>query len=115
MIHELVRRVITRFVEDAFGESRARLAALGPASVDDIRRADRAVAAFSDEFAAAQKEIKDFLFSRMYRHRAILPVWKNAGTNRARPVRNFHAKSRRRCRPNGRRRRKSSTSRRRRG
>jgi dGTPase len=78
-IHELVRRLITRFVEDAFVESKARLAALDPGGIDDIRRADRAILAFSAPMAAAQKEIKDFLFARMYRHAAILPVWKNAG------------------------------------
>ena len=74
-----MRRVITRFVEDAFSQTRARLTALGPQSIDDIRRAGRATVAFSDDFATAQKAIKDFLFARMYRHRAILPVWKSAG------------------------------------
>jgi dGTPase len=78
-IHELVRRLITRFVEDAFVESRTRLEALNPRSIDDIRHAGRAMIAFSPALAAAQKEIKDFLFTRMYRHSAILPVWKNAG------------------------------------
>ncbi len=79
VIHELVRRVITRFVEDALVELTARLQALDPGSIDDIRHAGRAVLAFSPAFAAAQKDIKEFLFARMYRHRAILPVWKNAG------------------------------------
>lgn len=80
VIHELVRRVITRFVEDAFAETARRLAALAPDSIDDIRRASAATAAFSAPMAAAQKEIKDFLFVRMYRHRKVLPVWKNAKT-----------------------------------
>ncbi len=79
VIHELVRRLITRFVEDAFVESKARLAALDPQGIDDIRAAGRAMAAFSAPMAAAQTEIKEFLFARMYRHAAILPVWKNAG------------------------------------
>jgi dGTPase len=79
VIHELVRRVITRFVEDAFTETGKRLMALRPRSIDDIRHASAAVAGFSSEMAAAQKDLKDFLFARMYRHRAILPVWKNAG------------------------------------
>jgi len=79
VIHELVRRVITRFVNDAFQESQARLMALDPASIDDIRGAGHAVVAFSREFALAQMDIKEFLFARMYRHRAILPVWKHAG------------------------------------
>jgi dGTPase len=78
VIHELVRRLITRFVEDAFVESRTRLEALNPRSIDDIRHAGRAMIAFSPALAAAQKEIKDFLFIRMYRHSAILPVWKKA-------------------------------------
>lgn len=79
VIHELVRRLITRFVEDAFVETERRLEALQPRSIEDIRGAGGAVAGFSPEMAAAQKELKEFLFARMYRHAAILPVWKNAG------------------------------------
>ena len=79
VIHELVRRVITRFVNDVFAKSQARLAALEPASIDDIAQAGHAVVALSREFALAQMDIKEFLFARMYRHRAILPVWKHAG------------------------------------
>jgi dGTPase len=80
VIHELVRRVITRFVEDAFAESGRRLIALAPRTIEDIRGAGAAVAAFSEPMEAAQREIKDFLFARMYRHRKVLPVWKNART-----------------------------------
>ena len=40
-VNELVRRVITRFVEDVIGESQARIAALAPADADAIRRADK--------------------------------------------------------------------------
>ena len=36
-IHEVVRRVITRFVEDVIGESERRLAALAPAEAEAIR------------------------------------------------------------------------------
>jgi dGTPase len=78
VIHELVRRVITRFVEDALTESARRLAALAPASIEDIRHADAAVAAFSPAMETAKAEIKAFLFVRMYRHSAILPVWREA-------------------------------------
>ncbi|MGP7982933.1 deoxyguanosinetriphosphate triphosphohydrolase [Rhodoblastus sp.] len=77
-IHELVRRIITRFVEDAFSESARRLRLAAPQSIDDIRRCEFAVVAFSDEMERAQKEIKDFLFTRMYRHAAVLPVWRSA-------------------------------------
>ncbi len=41
-IHELVRRLITRMIEDVIACSQRRLAALGPAGCDDIRRAARA-------------------------------------------------------------------------
>ena len=37
LVNELVRRVITRFVEDVIAESRSRLVALSPRSADDIR------------------------------------------------------------------------------
>jgi dGTPase len=77
-IHELVRRIITRFVEDAFSESARRLRMVAPKSIDDIRRCEFPVIAFSDDMERAEKEIKEFLFTRMYRHAAVLPVWRNA-------------------------------------
>ncbi len=77
-IHELTRRVITRLVEDVFAESGRRLAALDPGSREDILRADKPVIAFSAEKWRDLHEVRDFLFARMYRHRAVLPVWKNA-------------------------------------
>jgi dGTPase len=80
VIHELVRRVITRFVEDAFTETARRLAASAPASIEDIRCAGSPMAAFSPAMEAAKKDIKEFLFTRMYRHRIVLPVWKSAQT-----------------------------------
>lgn len=73
-IHELVRRVITRFVEDVLAESARRLAALKPASADDLRRAAAPVIAFSEPIAAADRAIKDFLFPNMYRHPRVVPV-----------------------------------------
>jgi dGTPase len=79
VIHELVRRLITRFVEDAFTETAKRLSELQPRSIDDIRGAGGAVVGFSPAMAAAQRDLKEFLFARMYRHAAILPVWRNAG------------------------------------
>jgi dGTPase len=49
-------------------ESRRRIAALAPATVDDIRAAPRPVVAFSDAMAEANQPLRDFLFTRMYRH-----------------------------------------------
>ncbi len=67
-VHELTRRVITRFVEDAIAESGRRLAALGPKSADDIRMAGGPVVAFSPALVEADRAIKDFLYPRMYHH-----------------------------------------------
>src|SRR5947209_325385 len=47
VIHELVRRVITRFVEDAIAESARRIEKLAPSCIDAIRDAQHPVMAFS--------------------------------------------------------------------
>jgi dGTPase len=73
-IHELARRVITRFVEDVIREGGRRIAALDPRSVEDIRRADAPVIAFSPEIAAADADIMRFLWGRMYRHPGVVAV-----------------------------------------
>jgi dGTPase len=69
--HEIMRRVITRFVEDVAAESEARIIALNPRSSDDIRRAERPVVSFSAAFEPAERELKAFLFRRMYRHERV--------------------------------------------
>jgi dGTPase len=66
--HEISRRVINALVHDALAESARRIAALNPGSADDIRAAPDPVIAFSAPMAVANKEIKKFLFERMYRH-----------------------------------------------
>jgi len=67
-VHELSRRVITRFVEDALDETSARLASDRVETAGDARRAGRAMVAFSQGMAAGERDIKAFLFQRMYRH-----------------------------------------------
>ena len=67
-IHELSRRVITRFVEDAIVATGDRLRVERIETVADVRRANRPMFAFSAPMAAAEREIKSFLFVRMYRH-----------------------------------------------
>ena len=74
MIHELGRRIITRFVEDVIAESRRRLSALQPQCAQDIRAADHPVVTFSAQMVAADRAMKDFLFSAMYRHPRVMKV-----------------------------------------
>jgi dGTPase len=77
-IHELVRRVITRFVEDATGEGERRIRALAPSRADDIRAAGGPVVAFSRPFEEADAAIKGFLHPHMYRHPRLLAVREEA-------------------------------------
>ena len=78
--HELVRRVITRLIEDVIGETRARLERLAPSSVDDVRAASSAVGAFSAAMAEADSAIKGFLYSRMYRQHRVVRIMSEAET-----------------------------------
>jgi dGTPase len=76
--HEVVRRLITRMIEDVIGHSRNLIAARAPGSVEDIRRAGAPVVAFSPDMAAADRAIKAFLFPRMYRHPRIMRIMGDA-------------------------------------
>ena len=77
-IHELTRRVITRFIEDAIGESRRRIAEAGVASPEAVATAGRALAGLSPPCEAADRDIKTFLFSHMYRHPQVQAVREKA-------------------------------------
>lgn len=80
MVHELARRVITRFVEDVIAEAERRLSALQPADAAAIRHAAAPVVAFSAAMAAADRDIKTFLFARMYRHPGVMAVRRRAAS-----------------------------------
>jgi dGTPase len=69
--HELVRRLITRLIEDVIAETGRRLHALSPGRAADLRLAGEAAVGFSAEMAAADHAIKGFLSVRMYRHERI--------------------------------------------
>ncbi|WP_299470588.1 deoxyguanosinetriphosphate triphosphohydrolase [uncultured Roseibium sp.] len=75
-IHEIVRRSITRMVEDVIRESIENLSDLAPESVQDIRNAGKCMVAFSNDMVTAEKEVKRFLFARVYRHDDVLAVRK---------------------------------------
>ena len=66
--HETIRRVIDAMVSDLITETTKRLAKLDPAGPDAIRRSRQRVVSFSPAMAEANQAIKDFLFTRMYRH-----------------------------------------------
>ncbi|HEY2532872.1 MAG TPA: deoxyguanosinetriphosphate triphosphohydrolase [Xanthobacteraceae bacterium] len=78
MVHELIRRLIGLLIEDVVAESGRRLAALAPQAADDVRAAASPVAGFSAVMAQADRAIKDFLQTRMYRHARVMRVMNEA-------------------------------------
>ncbi|HEX3710448.1 MAG TPA: deoxyguanosinetriphosphate triphosphohydrolase [Pseudolabrys sp.] len=76
--HETVRGLITRMIEDVIAETGLRLAAGKFGSAADIRHAAAPVAAFSPAMAQADKDIKAYLYPRMYRHARVMSVMQDA-------------------------------------
>ena len=74
VIHELTRRVITRFIEDAIGESGRRIAAAKVDSPEAVAAAGQTLVGHSAAIEAADRDIKAFLFARMYRHPEVRKV-----------------------------------------
>jgi len=77
-VHELIRRLIGRLIEDVVAESGRRFARVGPRSVDGVREAGEPLVAFSSAMAAVDRAIKDFLLPRMYRHPRVMRIMGNA-------------------------------------
>ncbi|MDQ2953684.1 MAG: deoxyguanosinetriphosphate triphosphohydrolase [Pseudomonadota bacterium] len=78
LTHELVRRLIARLIEDVIAESKRRLAALAPRSVEDVRNTAQPAVGFSAAMAEADAAIKSFLYPRMYRHARIARIMEDA-------------------------------------
>jgi dGTPase len=77
MIHETVRRMINTLVVDLLAESRRRIAAAAPSSIDAVRLAPPLVA-FSDAVRAEADELKHFLLDHLYRHFQVMRMTEKA-------------------------------------
>jgi dGTPase len=66
LVPELIRHQIGVMVNDLLEETRARIASSGVGSVEDVRAAGRALAGFSPAMAAQERQLKRFLYDRMY-------------------------------------------------
>ena len=66
--HELVRRLISVFVEDLLGFSSSRIAELDAKHPDDIRHSKTPVVGFSTQMAADLETLRGYLFENMWRH-----------------------------------------------
>ena len=74
VIHELTRRVITRFIEDAIGESDRRIVEANVTSPEAVAAAGQTLVGWSGAVETADRDIKAFLFARMYRHPEVRKV-----------------------------------------
>jgi dGTPase len=72
--HEIMRRQITRMVEDVIGVTQQNLSVIKPQSAADIRAASQTVATFSPEMAETDRQIKKLLFGHIYRHPEIMRI-----------------------------------------
>jgi len=77
-VHETVRALITRMIEDVIGETGRRVAMLKPRSASEVRDAPRPIVGFSPAMEKADREIKGFLYPRMYRHDRVMRVMADA-------------------------------------
>ena len=77
--HEALRRVFGIMVQDVVAQSQTRIAALAPKSAQDIRNHSAPVIQFSDGLFAQLKEIRKFLFTRMYRHKDVNEMRQRTG------------------------------------
>jgi len=68
LIHEAIRRLIDRMVNDLVAETRCRIAEARIESAADIRALGRPVASFSEPMRANDRALRKFLMERMYRH-----------------------------------------------
>lgn len=70
--HELVRRLLTRMIEDVIGETIRRIARAGVASAADVAAQAGPLVAFSSPMVAAEAALKRVLHAELYRHPTVL-------------------------------------------
>lgn len=71
---ELVRELISHFINAVSREASARLAAAQPQSVHDVRHHHAPLIGFPPDVAEQEAAIKTFLYKRMYRHHRVMQV-----------------------------------------
>jgi dGTPase len=74
----LVRDMIGHMVEDVLAETERRVRNAGVQTVDEVRAAGKPLAGFSEALATEERELKRFLYSRLYDLPELQPVRKEA-------------------------------------
>jgi dGTPase len=70
----LVRDMIGHMVGDVLAETEGRVLASGVETIEDVRSAGKALAGFSEALAAEERELKSFLYARLYDLPELRPV-----------------------------------------
>ncbi|MBO0662779.1 deoxyguanosinetriphosphate triphosphohydrolase [Jiella sp. MQZ9-1] len=73
-VHEIMRRHITRLVEDVIGTTNAELERAAPQSADAVRDAGRQLVRFSETMERAVTQTRHFLFRKVYRCESVMRV-----------------------------------------
>ena len=74
LVPELVRDQIGVMVQDVIGETSARLEQARVETVEDVRAAGRSLVGFSGGMAEQERQLKAFLYQRMYRSPSVRAV-----------------------------------------
>jgi dGTPase len=74
----LVRDMIGHMVEDVLAETSRRVRETGIETIEDVRRALGELAGFSEELAVEERELKRFLYARLYDLPELKPVRQEA-------------------------------------
>ena len=77
-LRALVRDMIGTMVADVLNETERRLVDARAGTVDDVRDAGRQLSGFSAELAAEERELKQFLYGKLYNAPALVPVREEA-------------------------------------
>jgi dGTPase len=75
---ELIRHQIGLMVGDLLTETRRRIGEAAPSSPDQVRGAGRPLVSFSETMAAEERQLKAFLYARMYDAPDVKPVKRRA-------------------------------------
>ena len=78
LVPELIREQIGLMVNDLLDETKARIAAASIASPDDARFAGRPLVGFSEAMAEEERQLKAFLYERMYRAPPVMAIQREA-------------------------------------
>ncbi len=68
LVHETIRRMINVLVVDLCQQSQQAIAALNPASIDDVRKTPDYLVGFSQALDEKNLELKQFLRKHLYQH-----------------------------------------------